>query len=249
MAPSGDPSEETTAGDGWFKTTHWSAVLLAGRRDSPQADAALAQLCQIYRSPLYVYVRRRGHNPEDAQDLTQSFFARLLERNYLEDVVREKGKFRSFLLMALKRFLANEWEKAGSQKRGGRVTILSLDQAMIETRYQANLLDQFTPEKAYDQRWAATLLEKTIDRLATEMTGANKKKLFDELRPFLSGEKDGSSYAETAQRLEMSEATLRVNIHRIRQRYRELLRLEIADTVDTPEAVEDEIRYLFSAGT
>jgi RNA polymerase sigma factor (sigma-70 family) len=245
---SSDPAvnETTAASSAWFKTTHWSSVLLAGRADAPQAEAALGRLCQTYWYPLYFYVRRCGHRKEDAQDLTQGFFARLLEKNYLKEIERDKGKFRSFLLMALKRFLANEWDKARRHKRGGGWEIVSLDDGDAEARYQTELADDRSPEKAYEQRWAATVLERVVNRLAAEMTAGGKAQLFDELKDLVRGEAGRASYPEVAQRLQMSEGTVRVNVHRLRRRYRELLREEIAETVDTPEAIEEEIRHLFA---
>jgi RNA polymerase sigma-70 factor (ECF subfamily) len=238
---------ETTTSHGWFKTTLWTVVLAAGRGDSPQSSAALAKLCAVYWHPLYSYIRRSGHRPEDAQDLTREFFARLIAKDYLEAVDREKGKFRSFLLIALKRFLANEWDRANRLKRGGGRHIVSLDETEAEARYQAGLVDNNTPEKVFDQRWASALLEQVLNCLAREMAAQGKEKLFQELKPLLSGEAGGNSYSETAFRLGMSEGTLRVNIHRLRQRYRELLRAEVAQTVDSPEAIDDEIRHLFAA--
>ncbi len=237
----------TTAGGGWFKTTHWTSVLNAGGADSAQAEAALANLCRAYWHPLYAFIRRSGHNPEDAQDLTQEFFARLLEKDYLKAVDREKGKFRTFLLMVLKRFLVNEYDKANRQKRGGGREILSLDESDAETKYLAGLVDTWTPEKAFERRWAGALLERVIHRLSDEMAGEGKANVFAELRGFLTGDSCRASYPEIARRLEMTEGTLRVTIHRLRQRYRDLLRLEIANTVDDPGAIDDEIRYLFAA--
>jgi RNA polymerase sigma-70 factor (ECF subfamily) len=219
----------------------------AGNHHSAQADAALARLCQTYWRPLYMYVRRLGHGPEDAQDMTQEFFARLLAKDYLKAADREKGKFRSFLLMAMKRFLANEWDRANREKRGGGREIVSLDLEDAEGRRVIEPADERTPDKVFEQHWASALLEKVFTRLSAEMATEGKEKLFQELKGFLSGEKDGGSYPEAARRLDMSEGTLRVNVHRLRQRYRELLRLEVANTVDRPEAIDDEIRYLFAA--
>ncbi len=238
---------EPGGGGYWFKTTHWSVVLEAGQSDSAQAAAALGKFCQTYWYPLYVYARRLGHQPADAQDLTQEFFARLIAKEYLQGLEPQKGKFRSFLLIAFKRFLANEWDRAHRQKRGGGQRLLSLNETGIEERYQTELVDQHTPEKAYEYSWASTLLENVFARLSAEMAAQGKGGLFQDLKIFLGGHREGDSYAEVARRLGMSEGTLRVNIHRLRQRYRELLRLEIAPTVDGPEAVDEEIRHLFAA--
>src|SRR6266705_2775390 len=240
-------SQQTIAKQGWFGTTHWSVVLLAGQAQSTQADAALARLCQTYWYPLYVFVRRQGRNHEDAQDLVQAFFARVLEKNYFKDAEREKGKFRSFLLMALKRFLANEWDRAIRLKRGGGQTIISLDEERTEGPYVVEPTDDASPEKAFERRWALTLLDQVLKQLEAEFADAGKATLFAELKCFLSGESSVSTYAEIGKRLGMSEANMKVTVHRLRHRFRELLRLEIANTVDSPEAIDDEIRHLFAA--
>jgi RNA polymerase sigma-70 factor (ECF subfamily) len=232
----------TTTGGGWFKTTHWSVVLDASRNDSPQASAALARLCQIYWQPVYAYIRRLGRGPEDAKDLTQEFFFRLIEKNYLKSLDRETGKFRSFLLVVLKRFLANEWDRANRQKRGGGRQIISLDEMDTELRYLAEPIDDCTPEKAFEQRYARTVLQQVINRLQAEMSGDGKAAFFDELKDFLGG--DGG-YSEVAVRCQMNEGALRVAVHRLRRRYREILREEIASTVASPEQIEEEIQHLF----
>ena len=233
--------------DGQFQTTHWSVVIAAGPNDSEAAQAAMARLCQTYWHPLYLYVRRLGHGPEDTQDLTQEFFARLLAKDYLKAVDRAKGKFRSFLLTAVKRFLANEWDRANRQKRGGGKEALSLDAKEFEGRQPRGLVDDRTPEKVFEQQWATVLLEQVFSHLAMELAAEGKANLFQELRGFLTGGTEGDSYPQAAQRLEMSEGTVRVNVHRLRHRYRELLRLEISHTVDSPEGIDDEIRCLFAA--
>jgi len=247
MSESEPKFNESSGGGGWFTTTHWSVVLEAGNRDSAQADAALARLCQTYWRPLYLYVRRLGHGPEDAQDMTQEFFARLLAKDYLKAADREKGKFRSFLLMAMKRLLANEWDRANRQKRGGGREIVSLDVEDAEGRRVIELADAKTPEKVFEQHWAEALLEQVFRRLAAEIGAEGKMDVFMELKGFISGQEDAGSYPEVARRLKISEGTLRVKVHRLRQRYRELLRLEVANTVDSAEAIDDEIRYLFAA--
>jgi len=230
-----------------FATTHWSVVLQAGEQASPKADAALARLCQIYWYPLYVFVRRQGQNSEDAQDLVQGFFARVLEKNYLKDADPAKGKFRSFLLIALKRFMAKEWDRANRLKRGRGHQVISLDGENTEFRYRAEPADALTPEKAFERQWALTLLDQVLGRLEAESAAAGKTELFNELKTLLSGEKGGSSYAEIGAKCGMSEGAIKVTVHRLRQRYRELLRLEIADTVGSPEEIDEEMLHLFAA--
>ena len=178
-----------------FVTTHWSVVLAAGRDDTPRASDALARLCQTYWYPLYAYVRQRGYAPHDAQDLTQEFFARLLDKNYLQGLQRDQGRFRAFLLVALKHFLANEWDRATRKKRGGDVVILSLNWQDAEARYQIEPADTLSPDKLYDRLWAVTLLERVITRLRDENNAADKSKLFDTLSPFLTIGKSAIPYA------------------------------------------------------
>jgi RNA polymerase sigma-70 factor (ECF subfamily) len=178
-------------------------------------------------------------------DLTQEFFFRLVGKNYLESLDRETGKFRSFLLVVLKRFLANEWDRANRQKRGGGRQILSLDEVDTELRYLHEPVDDRTPEKVFEQRWALAVLGQVMNRLQNEMAEAGKAELFRELKDFLGGDTGGVSYSEVAARCQMNEGALRVAIHRLRQRYREILREEIAGTVTSPEQIEDEIRHLF----
>jgi RNA polymerase sigma-70 factor (ECF subfamily) len=240
-----EPNNAASAGsteDGWFKTTHWSVVLAAGEGDSAGA-AALNRLCQTYWHPLYTYVRRLGQSPADAQDLTQGFFARLLEKDYLKSVDPARGKFRSFLILALKRFLANEWDHANCHKRGGGQQVISLDAVDTENRYLAEPMDGMTPERAFDRRWALTLLDEVMAHLETEFAADDKAEVFAELKGFLSGDQD-QSYTTIAQRLAVTEGALRVIVHRLRRRFRELLRLEIAHTVGSPDEVDDELRHV-----
>jgi RNA polymerase sigma-70 factor (ECF subfamily) len=246
VAPLEDHGTEDSERNGWFQTTHWTQVVMAGRSDSTRAQAALTKLCQTYWYPLYVFVRRQGQSPEDAQDLVQGFFLRLLEKRFLADVDPAKGRFRSFLLIALRRFMANEWDRANRLKRGGGCEIISLDETTTEQRYQAEPADEMTPEKAYARQWAITLLEQVLQRLEAEFTAAGKQALFEELKACLSGDSVKSSYSEIGGRLGMSEAAVKVAVHRLRQRYRELLRLEIGNTVANKEAIDDEIRELFA---
>jgi RNA polymerase sigma factor (sigma-70 family) len=227
-----------------FVTTHWSVVLTAARSDTTRARAALEYLCQTYWYPLYAYVRWRGHSPEDAQDLTQSFFARLLKRNAVAGVAPEKGRFRSFLLASMNHFLSDEWDKARAQKRGAG-KVISLDLQSAETRLGEIPVENFTPEKAFEHRWAITLLEQVYQRLGEEYRTQGKTVLFDTLRTTLAGASDAAPYAELARQLDMTEGAVKVAVHRLRQRYRALLRDTIADTVSGPDEVEDELRYLF----
>jgi RNA polymerase sigma-70 factor (ECF subfamily) len=221
-------------------------VLAAAGGEDPHAQEALSRLCQVYWYPLYAFVRRQGHAPPEAQDLTQEFFARLLAKHWLDDVDRAKGKFRSFLLAALKHFLANERARAHRLKRGGGQQLVSLDMASAENRYAGEPADPLTPEKVYERHWALTLLEQTLDRLCREYEAAGKGLLFNQLQGSLTGEKTLAPYAQLARQLAMTEGALKVAVHRLRHRYRELLREEIAQTVTSPAEIDEEIRYLFT---
>jgi RNA polymerase sigma-70 factor (ECF subfamily) len=243
------PSEETSAAPVVqpFATTHWSVVLQAAETDSPHAADALARLCRAYWYPLYAHVRRQGHGVEDAQDLTQEFFARLLERKHLRLADRNRGRFRTFLLTSLKHFLINEWKQVNRQKRGGGRQIVSLDAEETETRFRAELADDRSPDKAFERRWAMVLLERVLDQLQEEFAAAERRQLFEELKSSLTGEDNESTYVEIGLRLGMSESNLKVTVHRLRRRYRELLREEIARTVEDPKSIDEEMRDLFAA--
>ena len=230
-----------------FATTHWSAVLSAGENDSAQAEAALASLCRAYWYPLYAYVRRQGHPVEDAQDLTQEFFARLLERKYLRRADPNRGRFRTFLLTSLKHFLINEWNKANREKRGGGRQIISLDAEKTETRFRAEPADDRSPDKAFERRWAMVLLDRVLDQLHDEFAAAERGQLFEELKSCLTDDENQNTYTEIGRRLGMTESNLKVTVHRLKRRYRELLRAEIARTVEDPKAVDEEMRHLFAA--
>jgi RNA polymerase sigma factor (sigma-70 family) len=232
---------------GLFITTHWSVVIQAGQEYSPQSAAALENLCQAYWYPIYAYVRRRGHPVEDSQDLTQEFFARLLDHKYLRLADRNRGRFRTFLLTSLKHFLINDWCKAKREKRGGGRQIISLDAEETETRFRAEPADDRSPDKAFERRWAMVLLDRVLDQLQAEFAAARRRQLFEELKPYLTGEENESSYIEIGQRLGMTEANLKVTVHRLRRRYRELLRAEIARTVEDPAGIDEEMRNLFAA--
>jgi RNA polymerase sigma-70 factor (ECF subfamily) len=239
------PDAGQPSGHAVFATTHWSVVLTAGRSDVPQAQDALEKLCQTYWYPLYAYVRRRGYARADAEDLTQAFFAWLLERDWLGVADQQRGRFRSFLLTSFSRFLANEWDKTRTQKRGGgRVVSLQRDEA--ETRCTREPVDNLTPEQSFEWRWALTLLDQVMNRLSAEFERDGKAELFEALKPCLLGERTAQPYVTLASKLAMTEGSVKVAVHRLRQRYRQLLRDEIANTVAKPEEVEEELRYLFA---
>ena len=230
-----------------FTSTHWSVVLAAGGTASPAADSALEQLCRTYWPPLYAFARRRGHPPHDAQDLTQEFFARLLEKDFLQAVDRSKGRFRSFLLAAMEHFLAKEWRRTRAQKRGGGFTFISTDAESAEQLYLQVPASTLTPERLFDQQWAVTLLDQTLNRLRAEFVATGKEAVFEGIKIFLTGEKRAASYAELAVTLGTTEAALKMAVSRMRRRYGELLRAEISSTVSGPEEVEEELRALFGA--
>ena len=220
-------------------------VLLAGR-DTTRAQAALETLCQTYWYPLYAYVRRRGHPPEDAQDLTQEFFARLLEHNWIGRADQQKGRFRSFLLSAMNHFLADEWDKAHAQKRWSGLAPVPLQFDTAETRYGHEPSDNATPEQNYERRWALTLLEKVLNRLRTEYHQEGREVFFAALHPYLVGEGNDQPYAKLAVKLGVTEGAVKTAVYRLRQRYRQLLRDEIAQTVAEPDEVDEELRHLVS---
>jgi RNA polymerase sigma-70 factor (ECF subfamily) len=233
------------AGPAVFATTRWSVVLTAGRSDTTRAHEALSWLCQKYWYPLYVYVRRRGYPPADAQDLTQEFFARLLENHWIEEANPQRGRFRSFLLSALKHFLANEWNKTHTQKRGGGVVQVSLNDDSTEHRYALEPASESTPESQYERRWALALLEGVLLGLENEYREEGKADLFRVLKSSLTVNRSALVYPDLAVNLGLTEGAVRVAVHRLRQRYRQRLRLEVARTVASPDEVEEELHYLF----
>ncbi len=243
----GPPVPTGGAAAATFCTTRWTVVLAAGRAPSPQADAALDALCRTYWYPLYVYVRRRGFSKEDAEDLTQAFFARLLARNDFAGLSSEKGRFRAFLLAALKHFLANEWDRARRLKRGGGVAPLSLDWQDADARFRVEPTDSRSPDKLYDRAWAVMLLDRVIARLSDENEAAGHAELFAHLKPFLVLGRGAIPYSAAAAPLGMAEGAVRVATHRLRRRYRELLREEIAQTLANRDQLDDEIQALFAA--
>ena len=237
-------AEESAGGD--FTTTHWSVVLQAGDSNFAQASHALETLCRSYWYPLYAYVRRNGHNPHDAQDLTQEFFARLLERKSVRLADRNLGRFRTFLLAALENFLANEWRRSQTQRRGGQEHVISIDNT-AEQRYAREPATELSPERIYEQRWALVFLEQVLSKLRAEFVEAGKGSTFDAIKVFLTGDRPPVSYAELAASLKTSEGALKMAVSRMRQRYGELLRREIANTVSSPDEIEDELRALMAA--
>ena len=249
-------NEPAERGESEFGSTRWSVVIAAGqlgdgKESSADANEALAVLCRDYWYPLYAYVRRRVHNVHEAQDLIQAFFTRLLEKNVIGVADPERGRFRAFLLTALRNFLANEWEKAKAEKRGGGRAALSLDLDVGESRFIAEPADTMTAERLFERRWAETLLDRTTARLRDEFVRAGKEPHFNHLKVFLTGRNESVSYGESARQLGLTEGAVMVAAHRMRRRFRDLLRAEIAQTVAQdaadPDAIEDEIRSLFHA--
>jgi RNA polymerase sigma factor (sigma-70 family) len=240
--------QPSAAGQEHFLTTHWSVVsLAAGQDNSPESAAALERLCRVYWYPLYAYVRRRGYDPHTAQDLTQDFFAHLLSTQALATVEPAKGRFRSFLLASLRNLLANEWKHGQRQKRGGGATVFSLDAAEAEERYQLEPADGSTPESTYERKWAEALLERVLARLREECDASGRMQRFETLKVFLLDDKGTVSLAEAAQRLGLTVVAVKGVVHRLRQRYREIFRDEVANTVGRPEYVDEEIRHLLQA--
>ncbi len=228
-----------------FVTTHWSAVMSAGEGESTTAQEALEQLCRVYWFPLYAYVRRRGYSPEDAQDLTQEFFAKLLARHWLARADQARGRFRTFLLTALEYFLANEWDKARARKRGGGQQFLPLRFGTGEALYGAEPADTRTPEQAFERQWALALLEEVLRQLETDYGDRDAAGTFAVLKSGLACDQEGLNYRQAAQKLRMSESAVKVAMHRLRKAYRERLRAEIAKTVASSEEVDAEMRHLF----
>ena len=241
-----DGSSGGFAGAGMFNTTHWSVVLAAGQNESPASTAALEKLCQTYWYPLYTYVRRQGHTHQDAQDLTQDFFARLLGKNYVANADMERGKFRTFLLGSLKNFMVNEWKRANRLKRGGGHVLVSFDAESANERYAAEPMAEGMPESLYEREWAVALVEQVFAVLRREYSALKKEALLNELKGFVWGEKSSASYAEVGAKLQMAEGAVKIAAHRLRQRFRELLREEVAQTVSNPEEIDGELRHLIA---
>lgn len=229
-----------------FQTTHWSMIIAAGGPQDDLGRSALATLCRNYWFPVYAFVRRRIVDPHAASDMTQAFFARLLEKNYLADARQDRGRFRTFLLTAVQRFMANEWAKGQAQKRGGGRAAWSLDVSSGETRFAAELIEDSTPEREFDRRWALQLLQLVDRRLQDEYERAGRLDWLGQLKPLATGD-DDVSYEDVAARLQISVGAARTAVYRLRLRFRELIRSEIAQTVADPADVDDEVRRLFEA--
>jgi RNA polymerase sigma-70 factor (ECF subfamily) len=222
-------------------------VLAASRQSDPPAQTALEELCRTYWFPLYAYIRHRGYDRQDAEDLTQAFFERFLQKNYLANVKSDRGRFRAFLLAALKHFLANEWDKSQSQKRGGGVPHLSLDWQSADSQFQVAAVNELSPDRAFDREWAIALLAKVVERLRAENVTPSRESQFERLKTFLTTGKGEASYGEAARDLGLEETAVRVAVHRLRKRYRQLLRAEILNTLADPAQVDEELKGLFNA--
>ena len=242
----GVDNSRSGAHTGTFATTHWSVVLAAGEGDTPQAAAALEKLCRTYWYPIYAYVRRQGHNPEDAQDLTQDFFARLLAKGFPRGAAPERGKFRSFLLASLRHFLVDQHRHADAVKRGGGRRTISLDAGQAEERFRLEPRHESTPEKLYEREWAMTLLERARSRLGNEYAAAGKAELYERLQGFPLSEKSDRSFQQAAAELGMTASAVKSVVHRLRERYRQLVREEVAHTVADPAELNEEARYLIA---
>jgi RNA polymerase sigma-70 factor (ECF subfamily) len=245
--PDYSPTNLNRRNDGRFATTHWSVVLAAGRPKSGSYQQALETLCQTYWFPLYAYLRRHGCNSHQAQDYTQAFFTTILDKGGLSLADPKRGKFRSFLLASLKHFLSNERARNRAKKRGGGKKALSLDFKNAESQYALEPRDELSPEKLFERSWALTILDRTMARLRAEAVSTNKQKLFERLKPYLTAGKGSAPYRDVAEDLGITEGAVRTAVHRLRKRYRELLRDEIAQTVTSDDQIDEEIRDLFTA--
>lgn len=227
-----------------WATTSWTQVVAA--RDAPTSEAreALEDLCRAYWYPLYAFVRRLGEGPDDARDITQAYFTRLLEKGYLDDYDPERGRFRVFLMSSVRHFLSKQREKALAWKRGGRADVVSLDADEVEGRYRFEPVDNLTPEQVFERRWALTVLERALARLRREQEDADRGREFGQLEGFLTGQGADASYREVAEQLGTTESAVKSSIHRLRQRFGQLLRAEIAETVSSPAEVDDEVKHL-----
>ena len=229
-----------------FNTTSWTLVLAATSKPSEQSRTALSTLCQAYWRPVYAFIRRNGFDGEQARDLTQGFFTLLLEKDYLLDADRARGKFRSFLLTAVKHFLSNERDRANALKRGGGWTPISIDLPEAEAWHRPAATDKSTPESLFERRWAVSLLESVLSKLRAEFSASGKEEEFEKLSPFLNKDADTGGYDAAAAEMGVSAGALRMSVHRMRKRYRHLMRAEIAETVSSPEEIDEEIRFLLS---
>lgn len=227
-----------------FVTTSWTKVLAAREAPSTESRQALEALCRVYWYPLYAMVRRQGHDAEESRDLTQAYFAELLEKGYLDDYDPARGRFRAFLKASIKNFLSKQRERAQAWKRGGRADVVSLDAQDVEGRYRSEPVDRLTPEEIFERRWALTVLERALTRLRREQEDTDRAREFARLEGFLTGEQAGAPYREVAQELGTSEGAVKTSVHRLRQRFGQLLRVEIAETVSSPDDVDDEVKHL-----
>lgn len=241
-----DFADSDSRGPRDFRTTHWSVVLAAKRSDSPERMAALTALCQGYWYPLYAFVRRQGRDRQEAEDLTQEFFAQLLEKNSLAAVQPELGRFRSFLLASLKNFVANDWRRTHTARRGGEYPIISWDDQPGEDRYLREPTHDATPEKLFEQSWALTLIQTVLEQMKEEYADAGKSQLFESIHASLCEEEGAGTYAEIATKLNMTQGAVKMSVLRMRRRFVHLLRAEIAQTVPEVREVEEELRHLFT---
>jgi RNA polymerase sigma factor (sigma-70 family) len=248
MSPGQEPTAVPRSSDQprHFNTTHWSVIIAAGDQATLASRAALENLCRAYWRPIYAYVRQRGHRPEEAEDLTQAFFEHVLERKLFSVADRRRGRFRTFLLHCCEYFIAKQWRDQQRLKRGGGQQVFSLDAAPTEEWYQNQPLDLMTPERLYERRWALAVLARVHDRLRQEWANAGKGSQFGALQAYLSGERETTPCAHTALELGMSEGAVRTAVHRLRQRYGQLLREEVAQTISNPDDLEDELRHLMT---
>jgi RNA polymerase sigma-70 factor (ECF subfamily) len=230
----------------WIGAPHWSVVLTTQANAPSQGNVAGDELCRKYWYPVYAYVRQHGHSAQDAQDLTRDFFIRLLQKNSSRSVSRHRGKFRIFLVVALKYFLLDEWQRRHTRKRSVGQPKVSLAASLTESRYLTEWVDDRSADQIYERRWALSLQEQSLTRLRQELASADQAAAFDQLKGFLTAEKSSFSYTEAAQRLGLSEAALRMTVHRFRRRFRELFREDIAHTVARPEDIDEEMSYLFT---
>jgi RNA polymerase sigma-70 factor (ECF subfamily) len=247
MSNSRQEHDPATSERRWFTTTHWSVVLNAVDTASPGAQEALEKLCQTYWYPLYAYVRQQGHNAEDAQDLTQEFFARFLEKKHVRRADRGRGRFRSFLLTSLKHFLISEWRRHGAQKRGGTIPVIALEALTAEERFRLEPAHELTPDKIFERSWAWTVLEQVRAQLRADYTGAGGPQRLECLEKFLFGERGELTYAEAARHLGLAEGTVKADVHQLKGRFRALLREAVAHTVSRPEEINDELDHLKTA--
>jgi RNA polymerase sigma-70 factor (ECF subfamily) len=229
-----------------FHTTSWTMIVAASGDATADSQQALASLCQTYWRPVYAFIRKRGYDRDQAEDLTQSFFAQLLDKHYLRDADRERGRFRSFLLTAVKHFLANQWDRSHALKRGGGAIAISIDAVEAERWYVPAATDAATPERLFERRWALSVLEHVMARLRAEFVATGREEQFERLMVFLNRDSDRTRYEAVATQLGVSSGALRMAVHRLRRRYRELLRSEIAQTVSSPDQTDEEIRFLMT---